>query len=120
MSFILFPDRSAERYLGRCAFHHVANFCFRHSQPKGNLVDTRTMTQLLRQLRNFGFKSIQFVLQLRGKLEHLPIVSNRSEDRLANPPARIRNESNAPSRIETRSGFDEAHLCFIASVVERI
>src|SRR3989442_1045697 len=113
MHFVLFSDRGAERDFGRRPFHHVPNVVFFHPELLRNFINAWPPTQLLRQPRDFAFEAIQFMFQLWRKPEYLSIVSNRGQDGLANPPARIRNKSHAARWIETRCSLDQAHVALI-------
>jgi hypothetical protein len=60
------------------------------------------------------------VFQFRRNSENLPVVSDSGQDRLAYPPAGIRDESHSAGRIKTRRGFDQAHVAFVDEFMERI
>ena len=112
-------QRRVQRQVGLADGKGLGHFVFGDVHPLGDLLDGGLAAQLLEQRRGALADAVQRPRSVERHAHDARLLGQRLENRLADPPHRIRDELDALGLIELVRGADQPQVALVDQIRER-
>src|SRR5712691_7236257 len=116
---LLLADRLLQRDRELRHPQDVAHLLSRHLQLLGDLLRIRLAAETLDELALDVHDLVQLLDHVHRDADRARLVRDRTRDRLANPPRRVRRELVALAVVELLDGADQAERALLDQIQER-